>query len=49
MPKLIVQYADGRVTNEENEFLLDLADALGLDENRVRAIVSEIEKQLGLA
>ncbi|HEY8078258.1 MAG TPA: TerB family tellurite resistance protein [Labilithrix sp.] len=44
----IVQYADGHVTNEENEFLLDLADALGLDEARVRAIVSEIEKQLGI-
>ncbi len=43
----IVQYADGRVTNEENEFLLDLADVLGLTEARVREIVDEIERQLG--
>lgn len=44
----IIQYADGHVTNEENEFLLDLADVLGLDETRVREIIAEIEKSLGL-
>lgn len=43
----VVQYADGKVTNEENEFLLDLADVLGLDETRVRDIVAEIERELG--
>lgn len=43
----IVQYADGHVTNEENEFLLDLADVLGLDETRVRDIIAEIENELG--
>ena len=42
----IVQYTDGHVTNEENELLLDLADVLGLDETRVRAIVDEIEQGL---
>jgi tellurite resistance protein len=26
---VIVQFADGHLTNEENEFLLDLADVLG--------------------
>jgi tellurite resistance protein len=44
----IIQYADGRVTNEENEFLLDLADVLGLSETMVREIVSEIETTLGV-
>jgi tellurite resistance protein len=44
----IVQYADGKVTNEENEFLLDFADVLGLTESRVREIVEEIEKELAL-
>lgn len=44
----IVQYADGHVTNEENEFLLDLADVLGLDEVKVREIVAEIERELGV-
>jgi len=43
----IVQYADGKVTNEENEFLLDFADVLGLTESRVREIVDEIERELG--
>jgi tellurite resistance protein len=42
----IIQYADGHVTNEENEFLLDLADVLGLDEKTVREIVADIEKNL---
>ena len=42
----VVQYADGQVTNQENEFLLDLADVLGLDEARVREILSEIEAEL---
>ncbi len=45
----IIQYADGHVTNEENEFLLDFADALGLGENSVRAIVDRIEQELGVA
>ena len=45
----IVQYADGKVTNEENEFLLDFADVLGLTEARVREIVDEIERELGVA
>jgi tellurite resistance protein len=44
----IVQYADGHVTNEENEFLLDLADTLRLDEVKVREIVDEIEADLGV-
>ena len=42
----VIQYADGHVTNEENEFLLDLADVLGLDETAVREIVLEIERSL---
>lgn len=42
----IIQYADGQVTNEENEFLLDLADVLGLDEHAVREIVADIERHL---
>lgn len=45
---VIIQYADGHVTNEENEFLLDLADVLGLTETSVRDIVSVIEKELGV-
>lgn len=45
----VVQYADGEVTNEENEFLLDLADALGLNEVIVRSIVSDIERELGVS
>lgn len=44
---VIVQFADGHLTNEENEFLLDLADVLGLDETHVRMITSEIEAALG--
>ncbi len=44
----LVQYADGRVTNEENEFLLDLADVLGLNETKVREIVDDIERELGM-
>jgi tellurite resistance protein len=43
---VIVQLADGHVTNEENAFLLDLADVLGLDETHVRKIRSEIEAVL---
>lgn len=43
---VIVQYADGHLTNEENAFLLDLADVLGLDETHVRKIRSEIESAL---
>ncbi|MBS2013100.1 MAG: TerB family tellurite resistance protein [Deltaproteobacteria bacterium] len=42
----VVQYADGLVTNEENEFLLDLADVLGLDDMRVQEILAEIEAEL---
>jgi tellurite resistance protein len=42
----VVQYADGLVTNEENEFLLDLADALGLDDAKVAEIIAEIEREL---
>jgi tellurite resistance protein len=42
----IIQYADGHVTNEENEFLLDLADVLGLDEPTVRDVVADIERGL---
>lgn len=45
----IVQYADGKVTNEENEFLLDFADVLGLTEARVREIIDEIERELGVS
>jgi len=44
----VVQYADGQVTNAENEFLLDLADVLGLDDAKVNAIIAEIETELGI-
>jgi tellurite resistance protein len=43
----VVQYADGQVSSQENEFLLDLADALGLDDARVKEILAEIEAELG--
>jgi len=42
----VVQYADGRVSDQENEFLLDLADALGLDDMRTQEILAEIEAEL---
>ena len=42
----IVQHADGRLSNQENEFLLDLADALGLDDETSRAIAAEIANAL---
>lgn len=42
----VVQYADGEVTSQENEFLLDLADVLGLDDATVEKIVAEIEAHL---
>jgi len=45
----IVQYADGHLTNEENAFLLDLADAIGLTETKVREIVDEIAGELGVS
>lgn len=44
----VVQYADGQVTSSENEFLLDLADVLGLDDPTVRKIVTDIETELGI-
>jgi tellurite resistance protein len=44
----VVQYADGQVTNAENEFLLDLADVLGLDDTKVNLIIAEIETELGI-
>jgi tellurite resistance protein len=44
----VVQYADGLVTNEENEFLLDLADALGLEDAKVAEIIAEIEQELDI-
>jgi tellurite resistance protein len=44
----VVQYADGLVTSSENEFLLDLADALGLDEAKVTAIIGDIERELDI-
>jgi len=44
----VVQYADGLVTNEENEFLLDLAEALGLDDAKVAEIIAEIERELDI-
>ncbi|MDB4938040.1 MAG: hypothetical protein JWP87_5012 [Labilithrix sp.] len=44
----VVQYADGLVTNAENEFLLDLADVLGLDEVKVTSIIGEIERELDI-
>jgi hypothetical protein len=43
-----VQYADGQVTNAENEFLLDLADVLGLDDAKVNEIIADIEIELGI-
>lgn len=42
----VVQYADGLVTSSENEFLLDLADVLGLDDAKVSAILEDIERAL---
>jgi tellurite resistance protein len=44
----IIQYADGHVTNEENEFLLDLADVLKLDAAIVKDVVDEIERSVGI-
>ncbi len=44
----VVQYADGQVTNAENEFLLDLADVLGLDDTKVNEIIADIEIELGI-
>jgi tellurite resistance protein len=44
----VVQYADGQVTSSENEFLLDLADVLQLDDTTVRKIVADIELELGI-
>lgn len=44
---VVVQIADGHLTNEENALLLDLADVLGLDETSVRKIRSEMESVLG--
>lgn len=44
----VVQYADGQVTNAENEFLLDLADVLDLDDAKVNGIIAEIETELGI-
>ena len=44
----VVQYADGQVTNAENEFLLDLADALSLDETTVAGIIADIERELDI-
>jgi len=44
----VIQYADGEVTSSENEFLLDLADTLGLDDTRVATIISDIERELGM-
>jgi len=44
----VVQYADGQVTSAENEFLLDLADVLGLDDAKVNEIIAEIEIELGI-
>jgi len=44
----VIQYADGHVTNEENEFLLDLADVLKLDASIVREVVDEIESSVGI-
>lgn len=43
----VVQYADGQVSSQENEFLLDLADVLGLDDAGVKEILAEIEAELG--
>ena len=48
MAAAVVQYADGQVTSSENEFLLDLADVLGLSDERASAIVAEIEQELGI-
>jgi hypothetical protein len=36
------------VTSSENEFLLDLADVLGLDETKVNAVIADIERELGI-
>ena len=44
----VVQYADGRVTSSENEFLLDLQDVLGLTDASVSEIITDIERELGI-
>lgn len=46
MAAAVIQYADGQVTTEENEFMLDLADVLGLEEHAVREVREEIERNL---
>ena len=43
---VIVQYADGKVTHEESEFLLDLADVLGLHESQARGVIEGVERAL---
>ncbi|MBX3189528.1 MAG: TerB family tellurite resistance protein [Labilithrix sp.] len=43
---VVMQYADGNVSDAENEFLLDFADALGLREAEARAIVDEVEREI---
>jgi len=42
----LVQYADGRVTASENEFLLDLSGVLGLDDATVADVLADIERNL---
>jgi prepilin-type processing-associated H-X9-DG protein len=41
-----IQFADGHVSKEENEFLRDLAQVLRLDEITARRIVGDIEREL---
>ena len=43
---LRVSTTDQHTSNQENELLLDLADALGLDDETSQAIAGEIASQL---
>jgi uncharacterized protein YpuA (DUF1002 family) len=38
-----VAFADGAIADEENETLSELADKLGIDENRVEALLDAVE------
>lgn len=45
----IMQYADGKVSPQENAFLEDLASALGLDASTVIELLDEVEAALAKA
>lgn len=45
----VMQYADGKVTPQENAFLEDLAKALGLSASAVIELLDEVEEALASA